>query len=145
MSIDKLKSKFVTGAFISDVKHYFSKINEIIDYLNNLVSYSPPYKVYTGLLNQSGTSAPTSIVLENTLGDTITFGYLGVGYYSILSNGSFTANKTFIVIGNNVVETQVDIYVKRDTDSYIFMWVNFNDTGSNDELQNTPIEIRIYN
>ena len=31
MSIDKLKTKFITGAFINDVKHYFSKINEIID------------------------------------------------------------------------------------------------------------------
>lgn len=35
MSIDKLKQKFVTGAFISDVKHYFTKINEIIDWINN--------------------------------------------------------------------------------------------------------------
>ena len=35
MSIDKLKSKFFNGSFINDVKHYFSKINEIIDYLND--------------------------------------------------------------------------------------------------------------
>lgn len=38
MSIDKLKSRFFTGAFITDVKHYFSKINEIIDWINNSVS-----------------------------------------------------------------------------------------------------------
>ena len=37
MSIDKLKSKFFNGSFINDVKHYFSKINEIIDYLNYVI------------------------------------------------------------------------------------------------------------
>lgn len=34
MSIDKLKTKFFTGAWLADVKHYFTKINEIIDYQN---------------------------------------------------------------------------------------------------------------
>lgn len=36
MAIDKLKNKFFAGSFITDVKHYFSKINEIIDWINNI-------------------------------------------------------------------------------------------------------------
>ena len=32
MSIPKLKSIFVTGAFINDAKHFFTKINELISY-----------------------------------------------------------------------------------------------------------------
>lgn len=38
MSIDKLKTKFFTGSFVNDVKHYFAKINEIIDHLNSSVN-----------------------------------------------------------------------------------------------------------
>ena len=32
MAIDKLKTKFFTGAWLTDVKHYFVKINEMLDY-----------------------------------------------------------------------------------------------------------------
>lgn len=82
MSIDKLKTKFSTGAWLTDVKHYFSKINEIIDYLNNLViPDAPSYKIYRAILSQSGTSAPVAIVLENTLGGIITWSRNGVGDY----------------------------------------------------------------
>ena len=38
MAIDKLKSRFFTGAWLTDVKQYFSKINEIIDWINNSVT-----------------------------------------------------------------------------------------------------------
>ena len=40
------------------------------------------YKVYTALLTQAGTSAPTAIILNNTIG-TLVFGYSGVGLYTI--------------------------------------------------------------
>ena len=43
MSIDKLKTKFFTGAWLTDVKHYFTKINEIIDYSKTL-KYNKPLK-----------------------------------------------------------------------------------------------------
>lgn len=65
MSIDKLKNKFIAGAFIKDVKHFFEKINEIIDWINN-GSPNTNYKIYRALLTQSGTNAPVAIVLENT-------------------------------------------------------------------------------
>lgn len=55
-----------------------------------------PYKVYTALLSQSGTSAPTAKVLENTLGFVPTFGYSSTGVFSINSSGGFTLDKTYI-------------------------------------------------
>lgn len=100
MSLEKLKSKFFNGAFITDVKHYFAKINEIIDHLNNN-SYTPSYLVYTALLTQSGTDAPVATVLENTLGVVPVWSYDDVGYYKLTSAGIFTDNKTFIQIDYN--------------------------------------------
>jgi hypothetical protein len=35
MAIEKLKTKFALGSFINNVKTFFEKINEIIQYLNN--------------------------------------------------------------------------------------------------------------
>jgi hypothetical protein len=61
------------------------------------------------LLSQSGTSAPTAIVLENTLGVTPTFTYNNAGDYTIDCTGCFTANKTTVSTGftdyNNSVNT----------------------------------------
>ena len=35
MSLTKLKTKFANGAWLNNVKEYFTKINEIVDYLNS--------------------------------------------------------------------------------------------------------------
>ena len=60
-----------------------------------------PYKVYTALLNQTGTNAPTATVLENTLGASITWTRTGVGQYvGTLSSGVFISNKSFNTINN---------------------------------------------
>lgn len=96
-------------------------------------------KVYTALISQTGTNAPTAIVLENTLGTVPTFNYEGVGQYSISLNGNFLTVNTFQLIGNNNLGgfDILNIYDNGD-DS---VWI---DTGANDKLSNTPIEIRVY-
>lgn len=53
-----------------------------------------PYKVYTALLSQSGTSAPTAIVLENTLGGTVVWSRSSTGIYHATLSGAFITNKT---------------------------------------------------
>ncbi len=59
---------------------------------------SSPYKVYTALLTQTGTSAPTATILKNTLGVTPTFTYTTNGDYDITTSvDAFTANKTWVV------------------------------------------------
>lgn len=55
-----------------------------------------PYKIWRGLVSQTGTSAPTAIELENTLGGAITFTYISTGIYTIEGTGLFTTNKTFV-------------------------------------------------
>ena len=47
---------------------YSKQFNELANRVVN-----PGYKIYRALLTQSGTSAPTAIVLENTLGVIPTF------------------------------------------------------------------------
>lgn len=54
-----------------------------------------PYKVYTALLTQSGTSAPTVTVLENTLAGSITWARTASGQFTGTLSGAFTANKFF--------------------------------------------------
>lgn len=66
-----------------------------------------PYKVYTALLRQTGTSAPVATVLEDTLGGTVGWTYEDVGEYSAILTGAFTLGKTWIIIGTS---NDSDIY-----------------------------------
>lgn len=60
-----------------------------------------PYLKYVALLTQSGTSAPTATVLENTLGGTVVWTRNDVGDYTGTLAGAFTANKTFMLAAVN--------------------------------------------
>jgi len=151
MSIDKLKTKFFTGAWLTDVKHYFKKINEIIDYLNgNGTSGDGSYKVYSGLITQDGISGnpPTIIILENTLGNlTLSYTFPGApvdGNYSFFSNGLFTIGKTFLLIGsaNSVFS---ELYINQVSENEILVAALNSGSLSAGLLNNTAIEIRVYN
>jgi hypothetical protein len=85
------------------------------------------------------TGAPVATVLENTIGN-VWFTYIGVGEYYVNSDGLFVNNKIFF---QNVVLNVSPAFL-------IFYVGNVNIieliTGGNDnELLNTPIEIRVYN
>lgn len=55
------------------------------------------YKVYTGLMGQSGTSNPTVTVLgDNTIGN-ITWTRINIGQYVGTLTGAFTVNKTWAI------------------------------------------------
>lgn len=57
-------------------------------------SNTSTYKVYSAIVDQSGTSAPTAIILENTFGITPSFTYEGVGQYKIVITGELIDNKS---------------------------------------------------
>lgn len=147
MAIDKLKTKFITGAFINDVKHYFSKINEIIDWINNIGT--PSYKVYTALLSQSGQNAPAEIILQNTLGGNVIYEFTSDGIYSIELGDLYITDKVGIFISptgnsnNYNVSSSISIQYNGST-GYVLR--TFDNTGalSNKGLGKTMIEIRIY-
>jgi len=57
-------------------------------------------KVYRALLTQSGTSAPTATVLENTLGGTVVWTRSLAGVYIGTLSGAFPANKVVLFINS---------------------------------------------
>ncbi len=146
MAIAKLRTVFFDGAWIPKVKTFFTKINEIIDWIN---LNGKTYKVYSALLTQSSTNAPVSVVLENTLG-TINISYDSTGYYYFTSNGLFTQDKTFTIMssgGNTSSLQRVAVAVWEDSSNISIQTgtVGSPVTASDGMLTNTSFEIRVYN
>jgi hypothetical protein len=107
------------------------------------------YKVYTALLTQTSTSAPTSIVLENTLGAAGSFSYQGVGVYNYTNSGVFTSDKTIIFCTKDANE-ETPAYIiegKRASDNVVQFIVKATATDdlTNGALNKANIEIRVYN
>jgi uncharacterized protein YneF (UPF0154 family) len=139
MSLNKLTKLNLSENIKSLIKSLFLKQGEIIDYLKNNPPYTPSYKVYTALLTQEGENAPEAIVLENTIGN-ITWNYAGVGLYGGILNGAFINNKTFTSPPGMFNGPEDGIKVARGDNDTIEV-----SAGSNGVLQNTAIEIRVYN
>lgn len=105
-----------------------------------------PYKVYTALVSQTGTSAPTSIVLENTLGVTLTWNRSSTGLYIGTATAGFSVNKTFVnatldaghpahkVSGNGVDGNTMQLSTTDGTG-----------TLTDGALAKASVEIRVYN
>lgn len=143
MSIDKLKTVYSTGTFINNVKTFFKKINEIIDWINNIGSTTiPDYKVYRALLTQTGTSAPTATILEDTING-ITWNYDGVGqYYANIT--PYTS--ILILIGDSDIGNKSNVIQAYDNlGSGVFIDTSNTGVGGNNILSNTSIQIIIYN
>lgn len=119
-------------------------------------------KKLVALISQVGTAIPTMQILENTFLGNFTFHRGGEGVYGLESDNSyeeFTANKTWVIIGqlldqdiNNgtpdliirwrvLSPDTVQIFTSRqedlDTPQVIY-------NGRDGLLNNTPIEIRVY-
>jgi hypothetical protein len=108
-----------------------------------------PVKKYVALLTQSGTSAPVATVLENTLGGTVVWSYVGVGtYYGTLAS-AFTQNKTVVNIGfeNNWEDYPsgtVTIASGLDTTNTIVLISAINNVASNNAIASIPITVIVY-
>lgn len=109
-----------------------------------LVETVRPYKVYTALLSQSGTSAPTATVLENTLGGTVTWTYTSTGSYVGTLTSAFTLNKTWtIATGSGSADTTIT--VSRSSDNTVNVSTLLAGTPTNGIISPASIEIRVYN
>ena len=96
MAIDKLRTVFSTGAWLNNVKVYFTKINEIVNYINNSVVKIKTYNV-TGDLFAIVSSNLTSLsnwTINSANGSTVA-----------LSNGKirFTRADGALGFGDNAV------------------------------------------
>lgn len=103
-----------------------------------------PYKVYTALLTQTGTSAPTAVVLENTLGGVPVWTRTGAGIYRCTLASAFTDLKTiaFVTETSSANGTRLTNYVV-PPDMVVFSTIDFLDYISEDWY--ISIEIRVYN
>ena len=97
-----------------------------------------PYKVYTAILTQTGTSAPTAIVLENTIGSIVWSRTVAGGYFATLT-GAFITDKTTVLITNG---SSNGTYIHGAAVSTSNVNVITADDG---QIDRATIEIRVYN
>lgn len=112
------------------------------------VTIPQSYKVYTALLSQSGTDAPTAVILENTIGN-IVWTYIGTGSYEATSVGLFTLNKTVFNIEPRTTYTfwQGTSVINKDftiNNIRFYTLDSFTNFNTNGRLRNTFVEIRVY-
>lgn len=102
------------------------------------------YKVYATLLTQRLSAAPTSEILENTIGDIVfTKDPEGPGVYYATLTGAFVNNKTWLMI-NQPVSGNVRIY-RDDANTLVISTSNSSNVLSDGILTDCALEIRVYN
>lgn len=144
MSIAKLKTKFADGAWIKNVKDFFSKTNEIIDHLNSTTPVTTKECVIL-LESQSGLNDPTYTILSNTLDETPVITRDDVGTYFVTAVGCFPENKTICMPDNKSADTFGKIAMTRASNDLV-TFVTYNNAGAeaDDMLLNNWIKITIY-
>ena len=117
-------------------------IENVVDYVCSNLPAPPAYKVYTALLTQSGSGDPSPIILENTIGN-IVWQRDTVGEYLATLPSTFTNNKTYLITGHT---TSGEIIFDRvDTDRLLLQTLSSTGVAQDSKLNNTTIEIRVYN
>ena len=120
--------------------------DSVSEALTNIVPLLPKFKVLRGLITQSGTSAPTITLLENTLGVTLTASYSAVGTYLLTASGTLDDVKTFYTFQlnnrNNAVANTLRAG-KVDNAFYIYSYATGN-VLTNGILLQCPFEILLY-
>lgn len=111
--------------------------------LTSTVNAIRPYAIWAGFLTQTGTGAPTAVVLQNTLGGTIVWSYDREGQYIGTLSGVFTANKTAI-IGTSKEATNMITAGARLSNNTIVISTMGGGVAANSQLNNTFVEIRVY-
>jgi hypothetical protein len=104
------------------------------------------YKSYMAIISQAGTGAPTvDTLLENTLGGTITFEYLSLGTYRVVSPVLFTNNKTTVTVSNGYYSPTIISAYNNSTSRIIVACNDLSGALVNDSLLHSVLEIRVYN
>lgn len=117
-------------------------------FVQGALTTSRPYRVYTAILKQISTNAPTPTVLENTLGFTPSWSYVSTGYYKLNETGGFPNGRTicFISMGTPAVgAASHDIRWFRSNDDEISVQTLANGVLTNADLNDASFELRIYN
>ncbi|MCO6149052.1 hypothetical protein [Flavobacterium sp. NRK1] len=140
--LDAKQATLVSGTNIKSING-----NSLIG-SGNLVIDSRPYKVYTALITQSGTSAPTVTILENTLSGPISWVYTSTGLYTGTLNAAFVLNKTwaFINLGDSSISGNQVKVSRINTNDLGIRTFNSSNSAADGVLNGASlIEIRVYN
>ena len=105
---------------------------------------SLPYLSYVARISQSGTSAPTAVVVSNNTGLTPSFSYTGEGQYSmdgpwpadvVFPQSILTSNGDFGILGLSQSGTDINM---------VSQFLDSPHSQADDLLTDVLIEIRIY-
>ena len=104
------------------------------------------YLVLSLSISQSGTSAPTAVELENTLNESYSFSYDGVGAYFINFVNPIFQPGTYAIFGNDYYEPVAGLGIVIIPGGLSAVTIRtFSDGASqNNILNNTFLEIRVY-
>lgn len=111
------------------------------------------YKSYVALLSQGATGAPVATILENTLGESITWTRWNAGvYYATITTDDFL-NAYCVTPSESVQNSNISFRYKiiiqlftGDVTNKTLVLTTMNNTGTfaDDLLNRQPVEIRIY-
>ena len=113
-----------------------------------------PYKVYSAFISQNGTSAPTAVVNENTIGTmTITRNNTGVYYFVSPEFNSYDDyGKVLCFISNGSADGSTGVlisvngqYVPPINGIQVLSKIASTLTPTDNAIQSCSIEIRLYN
>lgn len=82
----------------SNTEAQYVSVQQILD---EVPAPTADYLVYTAIVSQASTDAPTAIVLKNTLGGTVEYAYNASGNYQVTATGLLTVGKTFCTVSGN--------------------------------------------
>ena len=118
--------------------------NAIYDKIETLGGVS--YNVYTALITQAGTSAPTVTVLKNTLSGSIVWTRITAGVYDGTLTGEFPSLKvwTIGVLGGYLTTNNTSIHILRLNDNVVRIATRSLDSNTDGLLNEASIEIRVY-
>lgn len=107
-----------------------------------------PYKVYTALLTQSGTSAPVATVLENQLDVDLTWQRANAGDYELVaSEAIFDNTKVFLILSSGFPTSSIpfEVLCQVKFSNTIEVCTASGSTNLADNLlKNSFFEIRVY-
>lgn len=104
---------------------------------------TPTEWIASSVLVDKGLSAPVATVLENTLGGTVVWSYVGAGNYLATLASAFTENKTVLYGQANNGPTILAALNLSDANSFAI--TTFEEgTQSDGWLLNSPITVRVY-
>jgi len=109
-----------------------------------------PYRAYMATLTQTGSDAPVVTVIENTLGADVVWTRASTGFYEGTVTGKLIVGKSFAVPLNpnklaNAGTDRMIFYVASIDAVGLQTYSDTYSTIADALLEDTPVEIRVYN